>query len=342
MKLTRESRSLIRKYVSEVIKEDMGDYGVDTGGMGAVYGSGSDLFKTFIKPFTDVIGTVAGKTKEVIRSGLTVLNVAFEGVMTTFIPFLTDSYDEIFAKEKTDLAKIRSEYQSIYDATDEALRGDASVLAFMAFPGPVLAGKFAKEAPGAAKKLLSVATGGISDEYLGGSGSKKASSKSSGPAGSGIFDSYARAYNKLINEAEDSKETSLADAVLSKKFVQTMLNKSPEMGSLSRKAQETYRGTLNSVYEQIKEVMAAKSIADIQKITGKKVEGIDQLKDLPSDEKQSAVESEKKFLDGVKQTAKKLTVERLKNEVAPVAASFGDEHPFVKDYQTVISKIEAL
>ena len=123
MTISRRTQSdkLLREYVSQVLKhskrslveyDGMGDMGYDIGALGAggmgimSYGSPGDFYKIFIQPFADVVGTVAGKTKEAIRSGLTVLNVAFESLVTSLVPFLNDSYEEIFAKEKSDLAKV--------------------------------------------------------------------------------------------------------------------------------------------------------------------------------------------------------------------------------------------
>ena len=200
----RHIKNLIKEYVSETLREDDGSMGYDDGGMGSGGygggGSGEDLFNTFIKPFADVVGTIAGKTKELARRGMTVLNVAFETLKHTLIPFLVDSYGEIFAKEQGDIQKIRGEYQKYYDSTEKVLGGaDAKVLAFIAFPGAALTGKFVKTAPKAAKGILSIATGGLSDKYLRREGINKRNSPT-------MFDAYTLSYISLLREAGDNEK----------------------------------------------------------------------------------------------------------------------------------------
>lgn len=348
--MSSNDKKLLKKYVSEILKEN--EFGTDafggldySPGFGTGYGgvgdiSGGALYKTFIQPFVDVIGVAVGKTKELARRAITVVQVAFETVMTTLIPFLTDSYDEIFAKESQDIQKIKNEYSAYYQASENALKGQGLALALIAFPGPTLLSKFVTNAPGAAKSVLSVATGGLSDEYLGGGGgggSKK------GP--SSIFDSYARSYSELLSEAGDatakkkSKEETLADKIGRKKFVAAMIDRSPVMSAASRDAQEIYKNTLNSALEEATQVLKAKSIADIEKATGEPLEGADELKKLTGAERQKA---EQELLRTVKKSIKKLYITKLETQVKPVSAAFGEDHPYVAGYREVIRKISAL
>lgn len=332
----KATKKLIKEYVSEILREyDDGSMGIDTGGMGAVYGSGGDLFNAFIKPFTDVIGTVAGKTKEVMRRGLTVLNVAFETLMTTLVPFLTDSYDEIFASEKADLQKIRSEYKQYYDSTAAALgSGDAKMLAFISFPGAALTGKFIKDAPGAVKGILSVASGGLTDKYLGSSAPSSSGKKSP----SDIFDSYARSYASLLKEAEE--EPTLADKVGSKKFVDAVIKKSPVVQAAAREAQQIYRSTLAQRIEPVKAILMAKNIEELGEVLGQKIEEPN-FDALDPEQKMSAQQKEKAFLDGVRETSIKAALKEIQEYVAPVRQAFGNDHPFVRDYDEVIAAIQS-
>jgi hypothetical protein len=353
MTISRRTQSdkLLREYVSQVLRrsskrslveyDGMGDMGYDMGtggafGMGMSYGSPGELYQTFIQPFVDVVGTIAGKTKEVIRSGLTVLNVAFESLMTSLVPFLSDSYDEIFAKEKSDLAKIRSEYQSYYDSTEKALGGsDAKLLAFFAFPGAALTGKFASAAPDAAKSILSVATGGYSDELLGGGGG---GSSRRGP--SDMFDSYVRAYNSILTEAEKEENGSLASKIKSKKFIDVILDRSPAMKESSRFARELYLKTLSERVELVLDIYEAKTLEELGKIIGEPVK-VPDMKEVDPEQKMSTEEAEKKFLEAAKNTSQKAAVGALKKYVQPVQQAFGDDHPFVRDYNSVIEALNS-
>lgn len=339
-------KKLLKEYVSQILKED--EFGTDAmggldysmgfgGGSYSGAGSGGSFYGTFVQPFVDVIGVAAGKTKELARRSITVLQVAFETLMTTLIPFLTDSYDEIFASEARDIAKIKNEYSSYYKASDDALGSDLATFAMIAFPGPALLSKFVKNAPGAAKSVLSVATGGLSDEYLSGGGGKKSPGS--------IFDSYARSYQELLSEAEkekdvkSKKEQTLADKIGSKKFISVMLDRSPVMSAASKEAQEIYRNTLNSTFEQASQVLSAKSIDDIEKATGEKLEGTEELKKIKGAERQKA---EQELLKTVKKSVKKVYISKLEARVKPVAEAFGEDHPYVRGYLEVINKINAL
>ncbi len=334
----KRNKKIIKEYVSEILKED--DFGTDafggldysasglSGGTWTGAGSGGSLYKTFVQPFVDVIGVTAGKTKELARRSITLLQVAFEATMTTLIPFLTDSYDEIFAQEAKDIEKIKNEYGNYYRASAEALGGPgASVLALIAFPGPALASTFARTAPKAAKTILGIATGGISDKYLGGA----------------IFDSYAKSYVNLISEDKNTdtpkKEKTLADKIGSKKFIGAMLDRSPTMAAAARAAQEIYKNTLISAFEEAKQILSAKSIGEIEKIIGKKLPDDNELKKITGQDRQRA---EQELLITIKKSIKKMYITRLEGNVAPVAKAFGDDHPYVVDYKKVINKINAL
>lgn len=361
------NKKILKEYISEIIKEDdiFGGGGGGGGGAGvgniSSYaaaasgadgsnpnwsrsggfakwtgaGSGVDMYTAFVKPFANVIGVAVGKTKELARRSITVLQVAFETIMTTLLPFLVDSYDEIFDQEAQDIDKIKSEYSSYYEATSESLSGGATVFALIAFPGATLLGKFAEKGPQAAKSILSVATGGVSDKYLGENSNKNPTN---------IFDSYAKSYQELLFEAEKDngdkikKEKTLADKLGSKKFIDAMLNRSPTMLASSRDAQEIYKKTLNNALVQASQVLAANSISDVEKATGQKLASAKELEKVDPAERKKA---EQELLKTVKKSAKEVYIARLESQVKPVAAAFGEDHPYVQGYRDVIRKIKA-
>lgn len=295
--------------------------------------SSDKLYKTFIKPFTNVIGTITGQTKELARRGITVLNVAFETLMTSLIPFLTDSYDEIFAKEKSDLQKIRSEYQEYYNTTAEALGGgDATMLAFLAFPGATLTSKFASAAPDVAKEILSVATGGISDDLStrsGGSGKKP----------SDIFDSYFRAYKSLILEAEKSSKN-LETKFKSKKFIDNVLQRSPVIKGAEKLALDIHKKNLAERLKPIIDVFEAKSLEELGKVINEPIK-VEDLDKVDASQKTSVKELEKNFLDASIETSKKAALQALEKYISPVRSKFGNDHPFVRDYDIAIEAIKS-
>lgn len=345
MKLkNKQSETLIKSYIAEVLKasgrQRIIEYIVDdSSGYAGAVGTSSELFNTFIKPFTDVIGTAVGKTKEAMRSGVTLLQVSFETLMTTLVPFLTDSYDEIFAKEKADLQKIRSEYQQYYDSTAKALGSpDASLLAFMAFPGATLTGKFVKDSPKVAKGILSVATGGMSDKILGNEGGGFKSSRK-GPGD--IFDSYIRAYNQLLSEDDKTKDKdTLSSRIGSKKLIDAIIDRSPTMKSAEKEALQLYRTNLAKRIEPILSILDADSIEELSKVLKKPLTEPD-LSELDPDKKISAMEMQKKSFESIKNTAVQAAMQQIESHIMPVRQKFGDDHPYVQGYTQVLQAIKS-
>lgn len=341
------TRVLLREYVQEVLKEDMGsDYsglGLDTamGGSSGPYGmhfaSEDQLYKVFIKPFADVVGVAAGKTKELSQKGLTLLHVAFEALATTLVPILKDSYGEIFAKEKEEIAKIRSEYADVYNSTWDAFKdNDILVAAFMYRPDLFLTAQFVRKAPKAAAKLLSVLSGGTLDRALMGILKGGGEGKKDSHEGPGL------PLESVLREAGDkpnSKVDMLAQLADNKKVHQALAN-SPKVQQMTKTGQDTVRGTLQGVFKQAQSVLQAKSLQDIQAKLGKKLPGMDKLAQVPQQERARA---EQDLLKGIRAGMKEFYVKQLEGQVkAAIAAGVPNDHPYVRDYQSVITRIKSL
>lgn len=338
------TKVLLREYVQEVLKED--DFGglamsdAMVGPYGMHYASGEQLYNIFVKPFADVVGVAAGKTKELSEKGQTLLKVAFESIATTLVPILKDSYGEIFEKEKEQLDKIRAEYSDVYQATWDAFKeNDVLVAAFMYRPDLFLTAKFAEKAPKAAAKLLSVLSGGKLDNVLskllkGGGGGKKDSREGPGMP-------FEGALHEKGDEGGDKKgpKEKLA-ALMQNDKVKEVLANSPKVAQMTKAGQAMTRGTLKDVYEQASAVLSAKSLQDIQAKMGKKLPGLDKLQQVPQQERQKA---EQDLLKGIKAGMKEFYVKQLEGQVkAAVEAGVPKDHPYVTDYAGVISKIKGL
>ena len=159
---------LIQEYIKLILEDDGGfDMGGGTGGWGVSFGSDKDLYNVFVKPFSDVFATTAGKTKELSQKALSLGRVAFEAAMTTIFPFLKSDYDQIFAKEKAAIQDIKQEYKDVYDATWTAFKdNDIALAAFLYSPKAILTAATIRNAPIAATKMISVLTGGVMDDFL--------------------------------------------------------------------------------------------------------------------------------------------------------------------------------
>lgn len=176
---------LLREYVRQslLLKED--DYGAPSGGgyeagLGGYYDEGaavaaagyrggnpSALIKTFITPFTDVFKTAVASTKMVAANSVAMLQVAFTALISTLIPFIGARYDKIFDARDKRVQKVKDDYKEVFERTDEALASnDAKFLAFLANPAVFMGASAALKAPAATKGLLSVATGGASDDAI--------------------------------------------------------------------------------------------------------------------------------------------------------------------------------
>ncbi len=336
------TKALLQEYVRNLLNED--DFGgLDPMG-GSPYGmhfaSQDQLYNIFVKPFADVAGVASGKTKELSQKAQTLLKVAFESVATTLVPILKDSYGEIFVEEKEEIDKIRSQYSDVYGATWDAFReSDVLIAAFMYRPDLFLNAAFARKAPKAAAKLLSVLSGGSLDKLLhgilssGGGGKKTDHSEGPGMPFEGVV------YEDDEKGSSDGKLDKLAQVADNKKVHATIAN-NPKVQKMSEVGQQMTRQTLKKVYAQAQAVLKAKTLQDIQAKLGKRLPGLDKLAQVPQQERQKV---ELELLASVKKGMKEFYVKQLEGQVKAAAeAGVPQSHPYVKDYLSVIQKIKAL
>lgn len=324
-------RWLLKEYVRTVLSEEgqggFGGYSDYVGGMGGGaggYGMGGivdndDLYKTFVKPFTDVVSVATGKTKEMSQRTVTLLRTVIEAAFQTVVPFFKDKYAEIFKEEKQHLDRIKSEYSKVYQATWDAFKDhDVLCAAFMYRPDLFLTTVLAREAPEAAAKLLSVLSGGLLDVAL---------QKLRSPRHEGII-------------KEDDEQVSPLEKLVSNKKVHEVLANSDIVKQMTKEGQAMVRKTLDDVYKQASSALTAKSLQDMQQKLGQKIPGLDKLSQVPQQERQKA---EQALLKSIKEGLKAFYVKGLETHVREaVQAGTPKNHPFVADYASTISKIKAL
>lgn len=363
----------LRECIKEILKEDdygglgLGDaVGINAGG--AHFASGDAMYNTFIKPFVDVVGVAAGKTKEVSQKAQTLLKVSFETIATSLIPVLRDSYEKIFAHEEDEIEKIRSQYASVYQDTWDAFNEmDILIPAFMYRPDLFITAKFIKKAPKAAAKLLSTLSGGALDKTLGkllkpdAPGKKGDYSTAGGGTGgaggmggdsigwSGMESKFLSteliiedkpSNGKQTNKDVDNGPVAKLIKLINDDRVKKILAQSEKVQSSSKVGQDLVRGTLKNVFEQAQSVLSAKSIDDVQKAIGKRVKGTEELAKLPQNERAAA---EAVLLKGLKKSMKTFYVKQLEAHVkSAVEAGVPQDHPFVADYAGVIQKLKGL
>lgn len=361
---------LLKEYVQEVLTEDDGGFGggdsaywdlamadATQNPWGVSFGSGDQLANIFIKPFTDVIQTAVGKTKELSQKGQTLVKVAFETLATTLIPVLTDSYNEIFAKEKERMDKIRQEYAEVYQANWDAFKdNDVQLVSFLYDPARFVLGKMLKKSPDVALGLISTITGGTIDKWLdkvkeeygigGGEPPKTGLQRGEGgkhkkniediiPGGyGGGYDFGGMGLESVVREAEEPDKKPPLEQVLSNPKVVAAINNSKMAQKMKQEAQAAVREPLQQVFKQAQAVLGAKSIQDLQQKLGKRLKGAEQLQKIDPKARQAA---EQAMLAATKKSMKAFYIKSLQQQ----AQKLGD-NAAVKDYQSVISKIKSL
>lgn len=325
------------------------------GGSGAFSVGGSDLAKTFLEPFTDVLKTGKGAAKELGARAKTLVSTVVGTAVTTLVPFLSRDYNDLFEEEEEKISKIRGEYKDAMDRTDAALGGpDAKFLALMASPGTAIAAVTAKEGPKVAKELLSVITGGYSDDVFdtAKSGAKAAGRWALGGSSKDDNSRRRRRGESQLREEDDEKSSGdkkkggiTPEKILkSEKFLSKSLDNS-ETKKMQKIATKIYRETLNSAYGQAENVLKkVKTLEDVQKLAAKGDSDVkkklEDLKKLPQKEKDAAADI---MIKGLRSATKEMYVKKLEDTVkAVVGGGIPEDSQFVKDYKDVIAKIKAL
>jgi hypothetical protein len=345
-----QTPALLREYVRQVLVEDDGgaygslmSAGMESMPFGVAYGSQKDLYNIFVKPFTDVAATAAGKTKELSQKAQTVLKVGFEALATTLIPVLSDDYGKIFAKEKQELDKIKAEYSDVYKANWDAFKdNDVVCAAFFYAPGAVLASAMAAKTPAVTAKLLSILSGGKLDGFLSKLSKKfghSSSPSSSEKGSSGKGEGPGWYFESIIREVGEEQGSQVGKILTNKKVVDAAMN-STKAQQLQKATQTAVKAGLTQVYEKAKAVLQAKNIQDLQNKLGTPLKGTENLKQVPQEEQQQAFAQ---VMSAAKQSIKSFYVKNLEAQVKSATdAGIPSDSPFVHDVSSVIAKIKAL
>ena len=342
---------LLREYIRAVLSEDdsggvysdLASFDATTNPYGMSYGDGKELCHIFLEPLTDIFKTAAGKGKELSQRSQTLLKVTFEALATTLVPFLQDSYSEIFEREKEQLGKIRTEYAAVYRANWDALQdNDVLLAAFLYSPSSFITQRLAKQSPKVVINLLSILTGGSLDPWLEkvkrafGFDDDEDAEKPAKKASHG--GAPMNAFEGLMREEADGQPT--LEQVLASDKVKAKLQDSDVVRKMEQRGQQLVRGTLTKVYKQAEAVMKANNLQALQKVTGKPIKGLDKLHQVPQQERGRM---EQQLLAATRKGMISFYVKQLGGQVKQAReAGVPDEHPFITAYHTVISKVKAL
>lgn len=333
------------------------------------YSGGVDpgpLLKAFVEPFTDVFKTAVAGVKQITTDVATLLRVAFETVVTTIVPFISADYQAIFDRRDKRMQEIQREYEDVYRRTDEALGGDdAKLLGFMLNPAAFLAGSAALKAPAATKELLSIATGGASDNALANAKEawdsiqrallndrigKKEAEKRKGDvyaqliaslSGGGKNESYYPAHNRRLAEKSEksvdgSFEDFFRDILKNEKVVQVLSQKiktNPRMKEMTKKLSDVEKETLAAAEQSAEKFSKEVSTIDgIKRLAAKDSKGkkaIEQIKDPGT---------EKMLINSAKQATSQIFASTLAARMKMIPK--GSEE--YKQYQKTFEKVSKL
>jgi len=380
IKMKTQQDKLLREYIRRTLKRKLineDSYGeslttafMDSGQMiqPSFYSGGQDpgpLLKAFVEPFTDVFKTAVAGVKEITTDVATLLRIAFEAVVTTIVPFISADYQAIFDRRDKRMEDIKREYEDVYSRTDAALGDDAKLMGFMLNPAAFLAGSAALKAPAATKELLSIATGGASDNALSGAkeswdsiqrailndriGKKEAQSRKNDVyaqliaslSGRGKNESYVNnRRKKLLEEPDKGKDGSfddlLRDVLKNEKVVQVLAQKiksNPRMKEMTKKLSDIEKETLVAAEQSAEKfTKEVSSIDGIKKLAAKDAKGkkaIEQIKDPGT---------EKMLID----SAKKATSQIFTSTLAARMKMLPPESQEYKEYQKAFQKVSML
>jgi len=298
---TENLRYLLREYVKEsLLVEDEGGGGESSGssgggdssssalsmgmggaitpqqsGMGGIYLNSGTLATIFGNPFKRVLKTIAGKSKEVLASIKMFVRLSFEAVVSTLVPFLEAEYGKIFDDEESEIKKLRTEYKDVYEATNKVFQNDASVFAFFAAPGPMVAAMTLKKGPDAAVgalKTLDSFTGGALG-WMWGHAEKR--NPFDFKRKSLDLSSYRRGGKFIFEDEEKPSKEGPKEKLKDKKSLQKIaksLEDSQKLQAAKKEFIAANRNTMKKCYEAAEELSKAKTLEDLQKLTGKKID----------------------------------------------------------------------
>lgn len=330
---------LLKEYLRLLTEDDYGGFDITSSNAdspyGANFGSGKDLYNVFVKPFTDVIDTTVGKTKELSQRAQTLAKVTFEAIVTSIIPTLKDDYEKIFADEAAQLQKLKSQYGEVYDATWAAFKeNDIVAAAFLYDPAAMITTKIAQQAPIQTVKLINVLTGGKLDGFLKRLvdrlklGNKGSSNRSQGP---GLPESYVKTLSENIDIGE----------ILTQDKVFELINDNSTVSRMKSSTRAIVNKKLTTIIQRATVISSAKSVSDLEQKLGIKLKGSDKLNQIQDQTEKTKLEqmilkvTKKSLIEFYVKGLQKLVTDALK-------AGVPQRHAYIVAVKKTLSKLKTL
>jgi len=345
-----KSSKLLKQYVKEVLKEDIGDgyafgdYGYDASSPFGMDFGGPSLYNVFVQPFTDVLKTAKAGGEQIAASARATLKTAFEITLSSIIPFFAANFKDIFDKEKEDLRKIKEKYREVFDRTDAALGSDELLIwAFLVDPSAVLTAKAAKKSARVVIDIFKTLAGTSPEllKYLRNvtvnfKDQAKKITRAHRRHKYGDFsiwyDSFARS-GTLIEEANDPQKY-LISALTSPEF-KKLLASSPIVAGMKKDALSALNTTLHSIIGQAKKI---DSLTSIDQIKSTFPEADFSKFDALSDQDKTSLGP--KLVQSIKSAGKNVLKKSLQSHIEHVESlGLPTNHPLVTGYQKAIASI---
>lgn len=341
MKSTTEK--ILREYIRDVITEwSDGDI---TGEPEISIGE-----KGYFSGFKRLFHTVVGKSKEMLQQVKTAVRVSLEAVGSIVVPFASAEYDKIFEESGKKIEAIKSDYKEVYEETAKHLNNsDVAALAFMVSPATVITSKFLNTAPDVAVDAVDVVTGGTMTDYLSKiKDATKAAVKTASVASIAShakLESRRRAQGHLFEEKNEKKEDGnqkLKKALASPEMIKK-INENPRVKKMRVQAKKIVDEETAQILDSIQNMLAVKSIQDVEKLTGKQIPQGKELQQLAKKGKVPDQKIDQAQFASIKKMIKEFFVKKLVQKTTSLKRAGIPENNYVHaKYNETIKKIQAL
>lgn len=266
-KPNKELDNLLTEMVEEalIFEDEDGDYGgyggYGDGGHGGGYGSSSEMYKTFVQPFTDIAGSVLHAVQTLTVGGREMLRHITTNIPKLLIPFfrrgsIIPSYDDIedsqTMRKRQDgaLATVHNQYADILKRNSEMMRDhDLWGFAFFMDPTSMLGAKAVQQVPGLATSMLDVL--GLNSLHT-----SYAQRYTYGPRNLRVDDGLQPSSKPLITEEVPNKNDEQAAKMFADPKVIQALKTNPQIIAV-RKAM------LAALVAEVKDFLSIKSFEDL-------------------------------------------------------------------------------
>lgn len=323
-----QKETVVKEYIREVLLREFEDeFGI---GLGS-----DDLYNAFVKPFANVFGVAGAELAKTGRRVLTGLSVVVESVLSSFIPFLSADFNDIWKRHKESITGIEQKFAKYYDGVWDAFdNGDVFMMSFLYSPLSMFTNPVLRRAPGAFMSFLEKTEINVTTSKR---GFHTGADKYSGGGGK-HGDEYIGSYFEGVVREDSSKAAAAVEKMASDE-VRRAVAASPIVKASTKEARAAVNGYLNKVYARAKAIAGANSVDELSRLTKDRIDTA-KLKKVPQEKR---AEAEKAIMKSVKSASKKFYVAELKKVIEQaLKTGVPSSSPFILAYKKAIEQIGKL